>query len=196
MDSDLRQLLHDSQAQAAVRSRAGIGALQERHGEDATVLGLLANLVDLATPIALTTVRGLTVHGIVAATVSGGVAIECNDGLRLVRSETIAAVRCSEGIRLDGDGQSIRAMSWPTLIASFLEPGDQIATTVGGSIVRGELQSLSRSVLQLRLVDHSRAYIVLVSIEELSVNEPGSIRHDTTKSSRSVRMRRITRPKR
>lgn len=178
-DPDLRQLLDSARIADSVRSRAGFGALQRHRAEDATLLGLLANLSESGAFVIVTTVNGTERRGVLNIVGVGGVELE-NSSTRtsLIRTEAIASVRCATTQRLDGDGVAHSTTSWPTFLSSRIEPADVVALQVGSSSISGRVRALSRSLMILDTPDGGVFYAVVDAIDELSVSVPGSMRQD------------------
>ena len=193
---DVRRLLDESIATDSARTRASIDAIRSRHAEDASVTGLLANLADLSVEVAITTVDGSIRRGRISTVSNGGIALRSAFAAVAIRCSAITAMRVMGGLRLDGDGSAVSAMSWPTFVASIVEPGDELSISIGGDSVQGRMRSISRAIIQLEIPDGSVAYVVLDAATEVSVSVPGSIRHDSTNSSTSHRFNLMTRPNR
>ena len=96
----------------------------------------------------------------------------------LLRTSAIASVRSATPLRLDGDGIPATSTSWPTLLASHLEVGDELTITISGKHATGRVRSMSRSLLILETPDSGVFYAVVDAIDEVSISVPGSIRHD------------------
>ena len=193
---DMRRLLDESVAADSARSRSSIDALRNRHAEDASVVGLLANLADLAVEVAITVTDGSVRRGRITTVTLGGATVTTPTSVTILRSSAIVSIRVIDGLHLDGDGHAISSMSWPTFVASIIEPGDDVAISVPNAVVCGRMRSISRAIIRLDIADGSVAYVALDAVTEVSVRVPGAIRHDSTNISMSERFKRITRPNR
>jgi len=178
-DPALRQLLDSARSAESSRSRAGFGALQRHRTEDATLVGLLANLAECKAFVTLTTTAGADRRGTIAIAGVCGIALKKNQSdASLIRTTAIASVRSVSQLCLDGDGTPQTSTSWPTFISSHIELGDEISLVVSMQHVTGNVVSLNRSLLILDTPDGGVFYAVVDEIEEVSIRIPGSIRHD------------------
>ena len=178
-DPALRQFLDAARASDSARSRAGFGALHRHRADDATLLGLLTNLAECGACVAIRTKTGIDRRGTIIAAGPGGVVIARNRTTEaLLRTSAIASVRSATPLRLDGDGIPATSTSWPTLLASHLEVGDELTITISGKHATGRVRSMSRSLLILETPDSGVFYAVVDAIDEVSISVPGSIRHD------------------
>jgi hypothetical protein len=168
-DPDLRRFLESAVADDSARSRAGVGALRERRAEDATLVGVLSNLADRGDDV-IVTAGGHGWRGRIALVGPGGVVMRSAAGsVRAVRTGAITAVRVASGARVDGDGPSSSRLSWPLLVASITEPGDDVQVTVTGESTFGRLRGLSRSIAAIDTVDGGAVYVVLDAVDAISV---------------------------
>jgi hypothetical protein len=172
MDDDpaLRQFLESALADDAARSRAGVGALRERRAEDATLVGLLANLADHGDEVLIGTTTGHTRRGRLTTVGPGGAVVRTTTGAcTAIRTASIAFVRSATGVRIDGDGRPSTTMSWPLLVATVVEAGDDVLITIAGTAVQGRLRSLSRAIAAIDTADRGVIYAVLEAADEVSV---------------------------
>lgn len=178
-DPALRALLDSARESEAIRSRSGFDALRRHAAEDATVAGLLANLRDLKMTVTISTSSGSAHRGRVINVNSAGVVLQITPQRRsLIRLCVISTIRTADRCDLAGDGDKAKVVSWPTLVASFLDEADVVTITYQGVFISGQLVSISREVLALRPPNGFTTYAVVDSIDEVSLSEPGSIRHD------------------
>jgi hypothetical protein len=172
-DPDLRQFLESAMADDAARSRAGVGALRERRSEDATLVGVLANLADLDDDVLVTTSTGHVRRGRVGLVGPGGAVLHtATNTICALRTGAIASVPSAGGARIDGDGRTSTSLSWPLLVATIAEVGDDVSVVVAGTSTRGRLRSLSRSVAVLDTVDGGAVYVALDTVDEVAATSP------------------------
>jgi hypothetical protein len=81
-------------------------------------------------------------------------------------------VRSAGGARIDGDGRTSTSLSWPLLVATIAEVGDDVSVVVAGTSTRGLLRSLSRSVAVLDTVDGGAVYVALDTVDEVAATSP------------------------
>jgi len=178
-DPALRQLLDSARSSDSTRSRAGFAALHRHRADDATLVGLLANLSECKAFVALTTTTGAERWGTVAMSGLCGIVLQKSQSdASLIRTAAIASVRSVSHLRLDGDGIPQASTSWPTFVSSHIELGEEISLMVGTHFVTGNVVSLNRSILILDTPDGGAFYAVVDEIDEVSIRVPGSIRHD------------------
>lgn len=178
-DPALLQFLDAARASDSARSRAGFGALHRHRAEDATLLGLLTNLAECEAFVTLRTTAGIDRRGTVTTAGPGGVVMaQSRSSETIIRTSAIASVRSATPLRLDGDGIPATSKSWPTLLASHIESNDEVTITISGANVTGQVRNISRSLLILETPDGGVFYAVVDAIDEVSINVPGSIRHD------------------
>lgn len=175
----LLHLLDSARSAEAARSRSSFGALREHQAEDATVVGLLADLLERRTLITIATRLGHERRGVIELVGDRGLVLTAPSGRRtILRLDAVASIRSLEAHRLDGAGRATTAMSWPSMVARFIDVGDDIHVIFGASSVIGRVRSLSRSLIALETAGGNSHYAVLDAIDELSLNVPGSIRQD------------------
>ncbi|MEX1218711.1 MAG: hypothetical protein WEA11_09370 [Acidimicrobiales bacterium] len=175
----LRQLITTALTADSIRSRSGVAALRDHRAEDASMVGLLSNLADSETLVAVTTTTGVERRGLVEVVGTNGFTLLSQNRTRSIfRLSAIASLRYFGSQRFDGDGSPTTTMSWPTMIAAFIEPLSDVVLMVGHQQVLGRVRNISRSILQISTPGDQMFYAVVDAIEELSLNVPGSIRQD------------------
>ena len=178
-DPAFRQFLDSARTADAIRSRSGRSALREHLADDATVPGLLANLSDREIAIVLTTTSGRDRRGTIELVGDTGIVLRSPTGIRsMLQLRLIASLRTTEPIHVAGDGKVDTSRSWPTMVASFIEVGDEVTVIACGQVTTGIIVNCSRSLLAMRLPSNGWHYAVVDAIEEVSLSVPGSIRHD------------------
>ena len=178
-DPALRQLLDSARTADSSRSRAGFGALHRHRGEDATLVGLLANLAECNAFVTLTTKNGSERRGTILTAGPGGIELATSPSVTtLIRTCSISSVRSATRLHLDGDGAPQTSHSWPTLLALRIDRDDRLSVATSNNLVSGNVRSLSRSLLALSTPDNGVFYAVVDAIDEVSISVPGSIRHD------------------
>ncbi|CAB4614848.1 unannotated protein [freshwater metagenome] len=178
-DPALRQLLDSARRADSARSRAGFGALHRHRGEDATPLGLLANLAECNAFVLLSMRGGFERRGTISTAGPGGIEVVTSTSVTsLIRTASISSVRSATRLRLDGDGAPQTSHSWPSLLALRIEHDDQLSVVINKELITGRVRSLSRSLLALDTPDNGVVYAVVEAIDEVSIRVPGSIRQD------------------
>jgi len=178
-DPAFRQFLDAARTADAIRSRSGRSALREHLADDASVPGLLANMSDRGIAVVLTTTTGRERRGILELVGDTGVVLRSPTGIRsILQLRLVASIRTMEPSHFAGDGRVDTSRSWSTMVASFVEVEDEVTVVVGGQVITGLMVNCSRSLLTVRLSSDGWDYAVVDAIEEVSLNVPGSIRHD------------------
>ncbi len=178
-DQSLRRLLDAARIDAAVRSRSGVAALRQRRSEDASLTGLLANLAERAAPVTISTTSGIERRGVIRVAGHHGIILENSGGIAsLMRATAIASIRTQRFHDLHGDGSPASTMSWPTMIASLVEPDDEVSITIARETTRGRVRSISRSLVIVTTPEGAAVYAVVDGIDVVSPSVPGVIRHD------------------
>ena len=173
-DPALRQLLDSARSADSSRSRAGFGALHRHRGEDATLIGLLANLAECDAFVALTTKNGSERRGTIITVGPGGIELVSSSSVTtLIRTSSISSVRSATRLHLDGDGAPQTSHSWPTLLASRIDRDYRLSVAVSNNHISGTVRSLSRSLLVLTTPDSGVFYAVVDAIDEVSISVPG-----------------------
>lgn len=163
-------------------------------------MGVLAELRDLGAEVRIS-IAGREFAGAIREVHVGGVVLQSGSIRRLIRLESIHSVRRSAGCsidpaRLDGEGAPDSPLGWSSMLGARLESDDDISVSTSTRTIEGRLLVTSRAVLQLRAIDGDVDYLAVDEVEVISLNVPGSIRHDSTNASTSSRITRITRPNR
>lgn len=174
-DDDLRRLLATARADAAARSRAGIGALRDLVGEDATLPGILVDLADDGRSVRLA-IGGEAVVGTVARVSTGGVHLIGPASEALVRLGAIDAIETVGRSRLDGDGRTIPSGSWAALLDEVVERGDDVRIGTGATHRRGTVVSIGPDVVVLDATDGSTTYARTDAIDVVIVASSAAAR--------------------
>lgn len=178
-DPSLRQLLDSARNAHSNRSRAGFGSLHRHRSEDASLIGLLANLAECNAFIVIRLMSGAERRGRLVNAGTGAVELRTSQsGLSLIRTSAITSVRSATPLLLDGDGRPRNSLSWFTALATHLDRNDELALLTNNEMVSGTVEGLSRSLLVLATTDGGAIYAVVDAIEEVSISVPGSMRHD------------------
>ena len=167
-DDELLRLLETARADDAARSRAGVGALRDLIGEDATLQGILVDLADDGRRVRLS-VGSETVTGIASRVCTGGVELIGHGTRALVRLAAIDAISTVGRSRLDGDGRTVPVGSWGALLHGSIERGDDLRLCARGTGRRGTVVSIGPDVVVLDTADGSTTYARTDSIDVVVV---------------------------
>jgi len=154
----------------AARSRARVGALRAHAAEDATIVGVLADLAERAVPVLMTTIHGRRHRvEVLAVGPDAGVFSVGPDEWLVTRLACIASLRLVGGDPVHGEGAMTTTSSFGRILARAADPGDRLRLALGGEIVTGQVVSLSAEVALLRLESGALTYVSLGAVEEALV---------------------------
>jgi hypothetical protein len=162
--------LGEARTEEAARSRARFGALRASAAEDATVIGVLADLAERRAPVLVTTTHGRR-HRVEVRAVgpdAAGFAAGPDEWL-VVRLACIASVRLVAGDPVDGEGSMTTTASFGRILARAAGPGDRLRIALAGEVVVGEVVAISAEVASLRLDSTDVTYVNLAAVEEALV---------------------------
>jgi hypothetical protein len=172
----LESWLADLQVEAAARSRARAAWLQRQAREEATFVGVLADLAERERALVVDTIPGRRHQGFVRVVGQDFVGLRTQRGTDvLVRYAAIASVR--QAPREQGSAGDRVIAPVATFHHGLTALGGTgarvVAHSLGGSALQGELRSVGRDLLVLRLDGCGIAYVPLASLGEVSVVESG-----------------------
>jgi hypothetical protein len=166
----LERWLAEVRTDQAARSRARLGALRAHAAEDATVIGVLADLGERRSPVLVTTTHGRRHRVEVRAVGPDAVVLAAGrDEWLVTRLACIAAVRLIGGDPVHGEGSVSTTASFGRILAGAAEPGDRLRLALGGEVLAGEVLSISAEVAVLRLESNDLTYVNLATVEEAVV---------------------------
>lgn len=173
-DRALERWLSELRADEAARSRAAVGAMRAQAGEDATVVGVLADLRERAAAVLVTTVAGRRHRGEVAIVGPDALGLQVADQeWVVVRLAAVASVRMVGGDPVHGEGSTTTSSRFARILGAALPPGEWLRTSVGGEAVGGTVVSISAEVAVLRLDNDDLVYVNLDVVEEASFMSGG-----------------------
>ncbi|HEY6531596.1 MAG TPA: hypothetical protein VIY72_04795 [Acidimicrobiales bacterium] len=169
----LDRWLGDVRSDQAARSRARVGALRAHAAEDATLVGVLADLAERRATAVVTTTQGRR-HRVEVWAVGPDAVVFCagHDEWLVVRLTCVASVRLVGGDPVHGEGSMTMTASFGRILARAAEPGDRLRLVLGGEVVAGEVVSISAEVAVLRLDSTDLSYVALGAVEEAVVVRP------------------------
>ena len=165
------RLLGELRVAEAARSRARVGALKAHAAEDATVIGVLADLAERGVPVMMTTIHGRR-HRVEVLAVGPDAAVFAvgADEWLVTRLASIASLRLVSGDPVHGEGSMTTTSSFGRILARAADPGDCLRLALTGEIVTGAVVSLSAEVALLRLDSGALTYVSLGAVEEALVH--------------------------
>lgn len=168
---DITRWLAEQRADAAVASRARERWLRQAADEEAMVAGVLLDLAERAATVVVQGVANRTHRGTVRAVGEDFVALRTGRNDVLVPFDAVVAIR-AEGQPVGG-GERAHALDIAFAEAVAATAGDRPRVLVvarDGSGLAGELRSVGRDVLTLRLADATDVvYVPLASVAELAI---------------------------
>jgi hypothetical protein len=170
----LEAWLADLQVEEAAAARARAAWLRRQAEEEASFVGLLADLAERERTVVVDTTLGrrhggwLRVVGRDFCCVRTGRAIDV-----LIHYDAVTVVRPAprqEGTVGDRTVTPVATLAgaMAALVGARVSVG-----SLGGAVLHGELRSVGRDVAALRLDDRGACYVRLASLAELSVVESG-----------------------
>lgn len=167
-DDDLFEFLAAARSDDAARSRAGIGSLRELAMEDATLGGLLLVCAERRSRVKLT-VRSRSITGSVMSVWSAGIVIAGPRSRSVIRFGAIDALSSFQRARPDVDARSPRRSTWLELLQHNLERHDIVEIGCPSSTIRGEFETIGRSIMTVVTADGATTYVRLESIDVVTV---------------------------
>jgi hypothetical protein len=172
----LEAWLADLQVDEAARARARTAWLARQADEEATFVGVLADLAERRRAVVVETASARRHHGAVQVVGRDFCALRTDRSVEvLVRHAFVVSVRPAPGEpRASGDRLLAPVVTFRDALAVLADAGARIHTTGwGGVTLSGELQRVGRDVLCLRSDDRGVCYVRLASLGEVSVVESG-----------------------
>ena len=169
----LARWVSEASADAAADARARQRWLRQAADEDATFAGVLLDLAERRTPVVVHGRAGRRHRGTVVAVGADFVVVRATDGAdAIVPFPGIASVRPEPGAPAPaGDRSPSIDVTFAEALAAVAEdrPRVLLVTTVDTDGVAGELKSVGRDVVTLRLDGAHRptTYVPIASIAEL-----------------------------
>lgn len=163
--------LGEVRSDEAARSRSRVGALRSHGGEDATFVGVLADLVERRETVVVTTAHGRR-HRVQVREVGpdAAVFVAGRGEWLVIRLDCVSAVRLLGGDAVHGEASMTTTASFGRLVARAAEPGDRLRFWLGGELVSGEVVSISSEVAVLRLDSADVTYVNLAVVEEAQIS--------------------------
>jgi hypothetical protein len=170
----LERWVADARADGAVAERTRERWLRQVADESATYAGVLVDLAERGTPVAVHTAGGRRHRGVVAGVGTDFVALRAASGHDvLLAFSGIAAVRVDGGGAPVGDRVVDVEMGLAEALAAIAgaRPRVLVVTSADGEGLAGELRAVGRDVVTLRLdgADRSPAYVAIASIAEVTL---------------------------
>jgi hypothetical protein len=164
------------QVDEATQARARAGWLQRQAEEEASFVGVLADLAERERAIVLETTSGRRHRGVLRVVGADFCGLRTAHGLDvLVHYDAVVSVRPGPGEPGPaGDRVLAPLVRFVDAMAALADVGARVlAVPKSGPPTVGELQSVGTDVAVLRLDDRSRVYVRLASVGEVSVVESG-----------------------
>ena len=166
-DPSLDAWVAEVRSDMAARDRARLGALRAHAAEDATLVGVLADLRERAATVVLHTTHGRNHRGEVLLV--GPDALVLKVGARdwlVTRLAAVASVRLVGGDPVTGEGAASSTSRFGRMLAAAAQPGEWLRMAVGGDVFGGAVMTISAEVAVLRLDGGDIAYVNLDAVEE------------------------------
>jgi hypothetical protein len=168
--------LADLRVDDAAHARARRAWLRRQAEEEATLVGVLADLAERLRAVIIETEVGQRHQGLLLVVGLDFCALRTTIGTPvLIRYDAVASVRPAPhdagpvGDRVVGPSATLRG----ALGALAGSRARVIVRVRGGTALQGELRAMGTDLMILRLDDRSAAYVPLTSLGELSVVESG-----------------------
>lgn len=177
MLAELEAWVATSSADAAVDDRRRARGLADQAVEEGTLLGVLLDLAERATTVAVTTIGGRSHRGrpvlvgldlVVLATDPGGVAV--------VRTTAIASVRTAPGVgAVIGDRVAHLQVGWVDALGVLAADRPRVLVGLaGGTTATGELRGVGDDVATVRSDgEGGRAYLLVDAMLDVVVDDVG-----------------------
>jgi hypothetical protein len=170
-DVALERWLGEVRADDAARARARVGALVAHAAEDATLVGVLADLAERAAPVVLGTTSGRRHRGRVLLVGPDAAVLQVDaHEWTVVRLAAVASVRTVGGDPVHGEGSASTASRFGRLVGAAVAPGDRLRAAVGPDAVSGTVVAVSAEVVVLRFDGGDVSYVHLAAVDEVSLH--------------------------
>lgn len=176
-DPSLDHWLSELQVEQAARDRARRWSLRQAAREEATLAGLIADLAERGRPMLVDVASGRHHRGRVRLLGDDFCALRTTSGTEtLISFGAITAVRPQPGeAGALGDRTATTATTMAAAAARLAGLGLEVQVVRRGDStwVTGDLASVGRDVLVLRVARRDEIYVPLASVEELSLTVSG-----------------------
>jgi hypothetical protein len=169
-DPALERWLSELRTEEAARSRARVGALRAHAAEDATVVGVLADLHERGVQVLVTTTGGRRHRGEVLLVGPDAVVLRVGSQEWLITPLTsVASVRMVGGDPVHGEGSVTTTSRLGRIVAAAAPPGEWMRVSVGGEAFGGTVVAVSAEVAVMRLDNGDVTYVNLAAVEEIAL---------------------------
>jgi len=169
-DPALDRWLSELRTDEAARARSRVASLRAHAAEDATVVGVLADLHERGATVVVSTTHGRRHRGEVLVVGPDAVVLRVAEGEWLVaRLATVASVRSVGGDVVTGESPPTTTSRFSRLLGAAAEPGEWLRVLVGGEVLAGTVVSFSADVAVLHLENGDLSYVNLEAVEEASL---------------------------
>ncbi len=176
-DGALERWVADLRSRDAAADRRRVGWLTRQAADEATLVGVLADLAERDRPVVIELTTGRHLRGQITLLSAEVCALHSSQGADLVVAvDAICAVRPLPGeVAVTGDRPAPSAATFAEAVSALCPPGTRVALwCLGGEAITGRVHSVGRDVMALVLDAGERwAYVALDSVVELSVAESG-----------------------
>jgi hypothetical protein len=169
-DPALETWLSELRSDDAARSRAAVGAMKAHAADDATIVGVLADLLERDAQVLLTTTSGRRHRGQVLIVGPDALVLRVAQREWLVtRLAAVASVRMVGGDPVNGEGAVTTTSRFGRILGAAAQPGEWLRIAVGGEAFGGTVVGISAEVAVLRLDNGDLTYVNLDAVEEVSL---------------------------
>lgn len=173
-DPVLERWLSELRTEQAAHSRARVGALRARAAEDATVVGVLADLRERGAQVLVTTTTGRRHRGEVLIVGPDALVLSVGSQEWLITPlASVASVRMVGGDPVHGEGAGTTTSPFGRILGAAARPGEWMRVAVGGEVLGGTVVAISSEVAVMRLDNGDVTYVNLAAIEEVSLHASG-----------------------
>jgi hypothetical protein len=173
-DPALERWVAELRTEDAARSRARVGAMRALAAEEATLSGVLVDLLERDAPVLLTLTNGRRHRGQVLVVGPDAVVLRVDRREWLVtRLAAVASVRPVGGDPVHGEGMPTTPAGFGRILAAAARPGEWMRVSVGGEAVGGDVVAVSEEVAVLRLDNGDVTYVNLAAVDEVSLASTG-----------------------
>lgn len=170
-DPALERWIAELRTEDAARSRARVGAMHAHAAEEATLTGVLADLLERGAQVLVTIANGRRHRGEVLVVGTDAMVLRVGRHEWLVtRLAAVASVRMVGGDPVHGEGMPTTAASFGRLLSAAAQPGEWMRVSVGGEAFGGNVIAVSDEVAVLKLDNGDITYVNLDAVEEVSLS--------------------------
>ena len=169
-DRDFEDWRANSAIAEAARSRRRTASWSQHGAADAGLSGVLLDLAERSTEVAISLINGHSHRGAVLAVASTWAMLRSNAGARVaMRLRAIAAIDCTGQRSSFGERCAPITTGFVPMLEGTVEPGEQLTVWCGPQRFSGELVGISDELAILNVNASTLRYVSIDAIDEVVI---------------------------